>query len=256
MADAYLAGRAAWPEVDLPAAAFGAYLATHALAPDAEHAADLYLACACAAGVPAALAAFEATHVPMLPSYLARLRPSAELVDDVAQLLRERLFVGAAPKIADYAGKGPLGAWLRVVAVRLAIDRQRASPPPMLDVDRGASLAAAAASPELEALRRRYRGHFRDAFAVALRALSSEQRALLKLHYLDGLSMDELGRMFGVNRSTIFRRLGACSQALLERIRDRLGAELGVSTQELHSLAAALRGDLEVSLGDFLKSSS
>jgi RNA polymerase sigma-70 factor (ECF subfamily) len=256
MADAFEAGRTAWPELELPAAVFGDYLAARALEPDASHGADLYLACACATGLPGALAAFEATYVPMLPSYLARLRPSAELLDEVAQILRERLFVGPKPKIADYAGKGELGGWLRVVAVRIAIDLRRASPPRMDDVDQRGSLAVAADGPELEALRHRYRGHFRAAFTASLRGLSSEQRALLKLHYLDALSMDELGRMFGVNRSTIFRRLGACSQALLDGIRDRLGAELGVSTQELHSLAAALRGDLEVSLGDYLKSSA
>jgi RNA polymerase sigma-70 factor (ECF subfamily) len=254
MADAFEAGRAAWPEIDLDAEAFRAHLAARGLAPDADHGADLYLACACASGQPAALAAFEATFMPRLPAYLARLRPTAEIVDEVAQLLRERLFVGATPKIADYAGKGELGGWLRVVAVRIAIDLGRASPPPMHELEHHGSLAAATTSPDLEALRNRYREHFRGAFTATLSALSSEQRTLLKLHYRDGLTMEELGRMFQVNRSTIFRRLGACSAALLDGIRDRLGAELGVSTQELHSLAAALRSDLEVSLGDYLKS--
>ena len=253
MADVLATGRAAWPAIELAADVLARYLADRGLAPDADHGADLFLACACTTRVPAALAAFDATYAPQLPTYLARLRLTREQIDEVGQALRERLFVGDAPKIADYGGKGPLGAWLRVIAVRVAIDRQRAAAPPMRELAHD-GLVAAATSPELELLRARYRDHFRGAFAAALAARSSEQRTLLRLHYLDGVSMDELGRMFGVNRSTIFRRLQSCQQALLDDLRDRLREELGVSTEELHSLAAALRSDLELSLGDHLKS--
>jgi RNA polymerase sigma-70 factor (ECF subfamily) len=254
MADAFDAGRAAWPDIALAPETFHAHLAARGMSPAADHAADLFLACACLHQVPGALRAFEATYMPRLPAYLSRLGSSREAIDEVAQVLRQQLFVGASPKIGDYSGKGELGAWLRVVAVRLAIDLDRASPPPMQELEPHRSLAAATASPELEALRNRYRDRFSAAFTAALTGLTSEQRTLLRLHYLDGLSMEELGRMFNVNRSTILRRLGACSQLLLDGIRDRLGAELGVSTAELESLAAALRSDLQLSLGDYLKS--
>jgi RNA polymerase sigma-70 factor (ECF subfamily) len=84
-------------------------------------------------------------------------------------------------------------------------------------------------------------------------ALTSGQRRLLRLHYVDGLSMDEAGRPFGVNRSTIFRRLSTCTEALLERIRDRIPGDLGITTNEIDSLTGALMSDFELSLGEFLK---
>jgi RNA polymerase sigma-70 factor, ECF subfamily len=254
MDPAFQTGRAAWPDVEVSADRFRAYLAERGLAADAAHGPDLYLACACGDGAAAALRAFEATFMPQLPSYLARLRLAPAELDELAQALRDRLFVGDAPRIRDYRGAGALGAWLRVVAVRLAIDRGRAGAPRTQALDDHTSLAAATRSPELEALRNRYRAHFAGAFAAALAALTSEQRTLLRLHYLDGVSMHELGRMLRVNRSTIFRRLGACTDALLTGLRDRLGETLGVSTAELHSLVVALRSDLDVSLGDLLRS--
>jgi RNA polymerase sigma-70 factor (ECF subfamily) len=32
------------------------------------------------------------------------------------------------PKLASYSGRGPLGQWVRAVALRLDIDQQRAAP--------------------------------------------------------------------------------------------------------------------------------
>src|SRR5262250_2343285 len=57
---------------------------------------------------------------------LARPTP---LADAVRQRVRMKLFVGAAPKIASYAGTGPLGAWLRVVTIRCARDLHRTTHP-------------------------------------------------------------------------------------------------------------------------------
>ena len=52
---------------------------------------------------------------------MARIDSSSQFVDEVKQGLRERLLVGPPPRIAEYSGSGPLGGWLRVVSVRLAI---------------------------------------------------------------------------------------------------------------------------------------
>ncbi len=254
MTDAFEAGRRERPEIALDAGVFAAYLAERGLTAETQHAGDLFLACACAAQLPAALRAFESSYLQRVPEYLARLRPTPTLIDEVSQLLRERLFVGAAPKIREYSGKGTLGAWLRVVSVRVAINFLEASPQRTQQLGPRPSLAAVTTSPELAVMRSRYRGRFKQAFAASLGLLSSEQRTLLRLHYLDGVSMEELGALFEVNRSTIFRRLAACSKALLDGIRDRLGAELGISTGELESLAAALQSDFELSLGDYLRS--
>src|SRR5262249_9440359 len=75
-------GRRAWPDLPLGPDEFVKYLASR---PRKEpllewlrstHAADLYLACACAARLPGALEAFEAQLVPKLVGYLAASRVS------------------------------------------------------------------------------------------------------------------------------------------------------------------------------------
>src|SRR5689334_10395795 len=98
--------KAAWPGFDLPLEVFLPVL--ERADPSGLHDADLYLACACAQRVDGALAAFERAFLSQVPLFLKRMRPSPQLVDDVQQLLRQKLFVGAAPKIAEYTGVGTL----------------------------------------------------------------------------------------------------------------------------------------------------
>jgi RNA polymerase sigma-70 factor (ECF subfamily) len=250
------AGRAEWPGLALRAEDFERHAAARAVSADTAHAADVYLAYACASRVHGAAAAFERAFMGSVASYLARFRPTPAFVDEVSQILRERLLVGPSPKIAEYAGRGPLAAWVRVVAVRTALNLKNARgerPHEALDPDR--PIADDGTSPEIQALRNKVRPLFKVAFREALRALSTDERNLLRLHYVDGLSMDELGRLFKVNRSTVFRRLGACASQLLEGMRDRLGAEMRISPAELESLAGAVKSDLDVSLADLLRSS-
>src|SRR5688572_27012642 len=93
---------------------------------------DLALALAGALGEANAVAEVERTIIEPLPRTLSRLRPTSELVDELRQELREKLFVGTnggAPKLLEYKGRGPLGAWARVIALRAAYDRARASQP-------------------------------------------------------------------------------------------------------------------------------
>ncbi|MBS2029275.1 MAG: sigma-70 family RNA polymerase sigma factor [Deltaproteobacteria bacterium] len=253
---ALLDAESRWPQVrfrsDETRAAFSRTLdrrSTDSRQPAA--AAELLLASACAAGDEAALTAVDA----LLALEVARaVRPiAAELVDDVAQLVRERLFVGTPPRIADYAGDGPLGAWLRAVAVRTALNAKRpaereepiGSTPdqPLADPD-----------PELALLRARYRESFRAAFAQAIAALSLRERTVLRLATLDGLSLARIGAMYRKDASTISRWLAETRQSLLAATRARLAAELGTPSSELDSLMRAADSELTVSLARLLAS--
>ena len=108
------AGRAAWPGVDVAGPVFARYLGERVAGRDvadalgACHVEDLYLACACARGVAPALLSFERAFAVHVPAFVRRVDPSPAFADDVAQVLRERLFVGAAPKIAEYEGRSDL----------------------------------------------------------------------------------------------------------------------------------------------------
>src|SRR5687767_5139280 len=87
----------------------------------AAHADDLALARACGEGDAAALRTFEGRYMPAAQRALGRFGGRA-FVADALQELRVRLFLGPNPRIRDYSGAGPLEAWLKITAVRVAIN--------------------------------------------------------------------------------------------------------------------------------------
>src|SRR5262245_1604752 len=100
-------GREAWPDIDLAdSIAAGHFLDKIGAEPPevapSLHAEDLYLACACAAGNAAALAAFDARYLGQVKVFLGRMKPPPTLVEEVKQALRVRLLVappGGLPRI-------------------------------------------------------------------------------------------------------------------------------------------------------------
>jgi RNA polymerase sigma-70 factor (ECF subfamily) len=251
------AGRAEWPELALAPEAFARHLGRHFSeeeppAPWLERvrAADLYLACACAEKVPGALDAFERRFLGAVPAILRRSGPRDVPADEISQRLRERLFVGDA-KIADYAGRGSLGGWLEVVTLRVAMEMRRRDRLVLRD-DSGEAAQIADADPELEFIKERYRGAFKQALRAALEALEAEQRNLLKLHFVDGVTLDQLAVLFHVHRATIARRIAAARAAVLYGVQERLRAELALDPDEFDGLLQLVQSRLELSLSALL----
>jgi len=248
-------GQTAWPDVRLPPESFIGRVAHHFSEDEAlmtwlgkVRAADLYLACACAERVPGAIDAFDRTFLAAVPAILARSGPRGLQADEIRQRVRERLFVGA-PKIADYSGRGALASWLQVVTLRIAIDtcREEQSIP---TADSGDLEAATFAStdPELELIKERYREPFKQALRAALGGLTSEHRNLLKLHFVDGVTLDQLAALFHVHRATVVRRIAQAREAVFDSVRIRLQAELAIDRDEFEDLLDLLRSRLELSL--------
>lgn len=253
--------RAAWPEIDgVDAAAFVAHVersiadaSDAAEALDDLHVDDLWLAFAAGHGDARAIAAIDRQIGPVVEAALARMKPKVS-PDDVAQLLREKLFVAKdehGPKVLDYSGRGPLGGWIRIAAVRLALSgARRGDAAGATPVTRETLVAAptAAPDPEMEHLRRRYASDFKQAFEEALAALSPEERNVLRLSVVDGLSIDEIGTVFGIHRATAARRIASARDAVQDRTRAILLERLGVRDAELESIAAYVRSHLDLSL--------
>lgn len=218
---------------------------------------DLYLAAACAHAIPEALAAFEAQHL-AVKVYLARMNPSATLIDDVRQALRVRLLVAEpdrVPRIAEYGGRGSLTAWVRVAAVRLAIDLLRQSDVALDaqdDPDAGVLEPLHGDDPELGVLRERYAAQLNVALRDAFATLDPAQRNLLRLNYRDGRSIDEIGALLSVHRATVARRIAAARQQLLDEARALLLERLQLPEQELDSLIRALRSQIHLSVSRLL----
>src|SRR5262249_3528612 len=148
--------------------------------------------------------------------------------DEVRQRLRERLLVASGdgpPRIGQYSGRGALGAWVRVAALRVASNLARGEREHDT-LDDGALAGNFAAVPELPVLESRSRGAFRAAFRAAFAALEPGERTLLKLHFVDGLSVRKLIPILGVSSATVGRRLLAAQARLGERVLSELSSRV------------------------------
>ncbi len=252
-------GRSAWPQLDIDAPAFIAYVgaripdgvaAREAMA--ALRTADLYLACGCARGNRMALAAFDRRYIAEVELALRRMNPSAAQVDEVKQLVRQRLFVaapGATAKIVDYSGRGDLRRWVRSVAVRIFLNhirrenRRNQAPDDLLN-----GMSAGGDDPELAYIKERYRNEFQSAFSRAVDLLDDRQRVLLRYHHVDGRNIDEIGAIYRVHRVTAYRWLERARDELVQHIQKILQAELQVERGELGSILRMIRSQLHLSL--------
>lgn len=210
-----------------------------------ERSADLALAAACAQGDPAALRTFETAILSRVPEFIARVRGGPALADEVAQELRAELLTGAPPGIAAYSGRGDLAAWVRVVALRAALRLTRAT---RREVAGDGDALFGKGAPELDYLKLRYRGACEEALRGALRALGSREKLYLRLHYVEGLSLDRMASLYRVHRATIARRLAAHRQKLHDETRARLREAIQVSDSEFESLFGLVHSQLAFSL--------
>jgi len=221
----------------------------------ATHAGDLYLALACAYGIAAALEALEREHLSRIREFAASVDSSPAFVTELSQQLRARVLVGEPgqlPRIASYSGRGSLGAWVRVSAVRLARDIARSERGHAARVER-AALEPAAIDPELGYLKQAYGDVVSRAVEGALADLDDESRTLLKLHYVDGLTIEQVGVAFGKSRATSARMLATARMTVVAGIRQRLVTSIGIRADEADSLLAFVRSRLDVSLGTALR---
>jgi RNA polymerase sigma-70 factor (ECF subfamily) len=244
-------GRAAWPKLAITDVSFMEHLAVHAksrAALDALHADDLYLACGLLQGDRAALTYFEERFMARVPDYVLRVRVGREVVDEVQQKLREQLLMAdgeRAPRIAEYSGKGALGGWLRVTAVRTALNHVRAVRPTEELGDDAVSLSA---DPELAYVKEHAHGLFTDAFERVLAGLEANDRTILRLHYIEGLTMDQLARLYQTPRSTIARRVADVRSQILVATEALLRDERRLSPSAIVSVIERGRSRLEVTI--------
>ncbi len=211
-------------------------------------AADLYLACACAYGVRDAIAVLEHEHFSRIREFAASVTTSPDFIKELTQQLRARLLVAdddRPARILSYSGRGSLGGWVRVSAVRLARDIGRSERAREAAHEK---LEVSVLDPELAYLKRAYGTAVSAAIEGALAALEGEARGLLKMHYVDGLTIEQVGIAYGKSRATSARMLAAARMTLLQGIRERLVGTVGVREDEADSLLAFVRSQLDVSL--------
>ena len=216
------------------------------------HVEDLTLAFLCTAGDEQAMATMERQHFEVIQVALARMPDAAAQREEITQQLRQRLFVGEQqrpPKISQYAGRGDLRSWLRVAAVRCAIDMLRLN---QREVELGPrileDLTAPGEDPEIDHLKRMYHAEFKKAFEDVLASLSSRDRNVLRYHFIQQLNIDQIGAIHGVHRSTVARWLASLRENLLVSTRKALAHRLRVGGDEVESIMRLIRSQLDASI--------
>jgi RNA polymerase sigma-70 factor (ECF subfamily) len=255
------AARARFPALALPAEEFLPYLGARASTAAAEggwaaalgglSVEDLYLACACARGEPAAIAALEESCLRGIAFAVARLPGGAAVVDDVAQRVRQHLLVapaGAPPGIAGYSGRGQLRRFVRVIAVRAARRLLARAPQELAVEEEILEGLQATADPELDHVKRQYRAAFSAAFAESMRALGDADRMLLRQHLLDRLSLDELASLGRVHRATVARRLQRIRARIADETRQALLRRVPAGEADYESILRLIRSQLDLSI--------
>jgi RNA polymerase sigma-70 factor, ECF subfamily len=249
--------RRAWPDWRLSPERFAAYLG--ARCPAGEPVArglsglfveDLYLAFACGQRVTAAIEVVHTDHLADAATAVSHQYRSTVLADEVRQRLAERLLLAAAdsaPGIEQYGGRGSLRGWLRVIALR---DAARQVGQRELPNDNDVLFDRVIGGEDHALLRAKasYRKLFKDAFNSAVQALSIHDRLLLRQHFCDGLSLDEMARLQRVHRATAARRLARVRDKLLERTRAYFEGELSIDRADFDELMALISSHLDASI--------
>jgi RNA polymerase sigma-70 factor (ECF subfamily) len=248
------AARAAWPDVSLDPAAFVRYVAERLRddLPPLARAGDLYIACACALGNPAAVQAFQGEYRRAIARAVATIDASSGFSAEIAQTLGLKLFAPRAdgpPGIVQYRGRSALRTWLATAAVRTALNLKSGKKNvPSEDAGSVAAELGTDADPELLLLKAKYKTQVEASIRAAFAALTARQRSLLLLQAVDGLTLPQLARMHRVSRATVARWLASARASVFEATRRDLVARLGLTASECDSLVGLVRSQIELSL--------
>jgi RNA polymerase sigma-70 factor (ECF subfamily) len=106
--------------------------------------------------------------------------------------------------------------------------------------------------PELALVRARHGSELADAFRETLSGLPADDRTMLRMHYVDGVEIEDIGRVFGVHRTTASRWLAKTREKVLDGTRRAVRARLRGSESEVESVLRLAQSDLDVSLNRLL----
>jgi RNA polymerase sigma-70 factor (ECF subfamily) len=260
---AWARGRAAFPEIPLEDQTFAHHLARAATrmsdgaALSELVAEDLYLACACLVGAPGAANAFMSGHRPVMRRSIERIVAKLN-ADEIEQEVLAVLLVGSParpPEIGAYAGRAPLARWVEVVAQRATLLWLRAERAQVTAAARATFEPRLGGDTPMETVffRERYLADFEQSLKEALRRAPEQDRAILRLHILNNVSVEQIGKMLGVAQSTASRWLAKARKNVFNDLKLILNERLGIASAEVQSLADLLLSRLDLSISQVLK---
>jgi RNA polymerase sigma-70 factor (ECF subfamily) len=252
------AARARWPEITLRDEDFARHLRGAGIPLiTGERGEELFLAAACAAREPAALRALEQEYLSSMKAYVAgRFQVTDAFVDELRQAVRLRLVVEQPPRIASFNGSGTLRAFIRVVSVRLALDliEARGRQPVPMEPETIARRYASAPAVESQLTRMEHGPRFQSAVEEAVMGLSAREKAVLRFHFVEGLNIEAIGRIYRVHRATVARWLVDIRGRIFHAVEQRMAIEVEMSPSEFRSLVGLMREELRLSFSRVLAS--
>jgi RNA polymerase sigma-70 factor, ECF subfamily len=220
---------------------------------------ELVLAHAAAAGDPVAVAAFEREVLAQVRGIIRRYARDDARTDEIMQQLRIHLLLGddkAAPRLARFDGRAALGAWVAMCAARVALHALRSERARREVSDEWSEALATlpAVDPVVEELRVRHAAQLTEALRDACLELPRRQRAVLRLLFVDGASVDEIATIYAVHRVTVWRWVQEAQMQISAHVRDRLRAVAGEGDPASASLVGWAMDQVEMSLAGALSS--
>lgn len=216
--------------------------------------AEVHLALACIRGDNAAILAFDRAFLDVVPHALAGMKLTTATVEDVRATVRDKLLLPdgeRGPRVLDYAGRGRLRGLVQVTATRTAIDRIRLEE---REAELPAREIAAAGNLELSLIKAQYREAFSAGFARAVAAASRRDRNLLRLHFLGGVTLEQLAQMYSVHRATVVRWLAAARETVFGATREHVADTIGAPSEELDEMFELVKSRVELSVERLLAS--
>jgi RNA polymerase sigma-70 factor (ECF subfamily) len=250
---------AAWPGVAVDAAEVVRVLAGKLAADDPPSlttaaVTEIHLAIACARGDNAAVAAFDRAYLDVVPQALASMKLPTATVEDVRSTVRDKLLLAdgdRTARILDYAGRGRLRGLVQVTATRTAIDRIRLEE---REAELPARELAASTDVALSLIKAQYRAAFSAGFARAVAGASRRDRNLLRLHFLGGMTLEQLAQMYNVHRATVVRWLAAAREAVFDATREHVAGQIDAPPDELDEMFDLVKSRVELSVERLLAS--
>ncbi len=180
------------------------------------------LLASCRAGNPAAFARLVRVHEGMVFNLAARLLGDPEEARDVAQ----EVFLQVYRKLGRFEARSSLKTWIYRIAVnqchnrrrfwhRRRRDREEALDEGHLAAEALAPREAVGPSPFEEARRQERAGRVQ----AALLRLSFDQRSVLVLREVEGLTCGEVAHALGIPEGTVKSRLARAREAMRLRLR-------------------------------------
>ena len=256
IAVAHTAARVRWPDLAVAAERFADEIVRR-LGADFDPAAlasivtdDVYLAIACLDGDPRAIAHLDADYLSEVARAARKVRASDAQAADVRGHLHRVLFTsepGRVSGLAGFAGRGDLRGYIRVIATRelvRLVERGKREEPidtllDELDVSR---------APELSLLYARHGSEIGAALRSAIDALDERSRAVLRYSMVSGWSVDRIGELYDVHRSTAGRWLAQARDELGALIRREVASRLAIPVEEVDSIVREVQSKVDVSL--------